>query len=123
MSRKRACLAVVAQFMVWLGTVGLVYLAVPELAPVYLTDNQGTGITDDMGNRMTTGADPDSAAARWRYDVWATISLIPITLGMGLQVWEPLTTLIRKQPSMTTNMTTSARNRRNKLITSDYYVA
>ena len=40
MSRKRACLAVVAQFMVWLGTVGLVYLAVPELAPVYLTDNQ-----------------------------------------------------------------------------------
>ena len=88
--RKRACIVVG-------GTVGLVYVAVPELAQVYLTDDQGTGMTDDKGTRITTGADPSSEAARWRYDVWATVCLVPITAGMVMQVWEPFTIMTRNR--------------------------
>lgn len=66
--RMRAGVAIGPQFMVWLGTVGLVYIAVPELVPVYLVDDRGTAMTDGMGNRLWTGVDPESTKAQARYD-------------------------------------------------------
>ncbi len=88
-SRKMATVAIVAQVLVWIGTIGLTFLAVPELVPSYMTDSAGNRLTDSGGNLFISGFEKSSVEANHRYLWLAVFWIIPITIGMALQVAGP----------------------------------
>jgi hypothetical protein len=82
-TRMKAVVALAAQFLVWGGTVGLVYVAVPKVVPLYLlSEPAGNPILSEDGIPIITGFDKASADARADYLFWSTACLVPMTIGI-----------------------------------------
>ncbi len=97
----RAWCTLTALVLIFAGTAVITLGGAPELLPVLLTADNGTQITDGVGNSMSARIDQASAAARQRYMQWAKPGMAVIALGMGMQALEPIGVILTAYRSRT----------------------
>lgn len=73
-----------ALLLIWIGTLLLVLVAIPEAIPVFLADGSGQVLTTDDGARLI--AEIDTSPIR-HYFWYALPAMAAITAGMLLQSW------------------------------------
>lgn len=74
----------VALMLIWIGTLLLVLVAIPEAIPIFLADDSGRVFTTDDGARLI--AETDTSLVR-HYFWYAIPAMAAITAGMFLQGW------------------------------------
>lgn len=82
---RTAILDVGALFLIWLGTLLLVLVAIPEATGALLLSGDGSMLLSPVDGAVLTAA-PDYAPL-WRYYAYAGPAMSLITLGMGWQAW------------------------------------
>ncbi len=82
---RTAALDIGALFLIWLGTLLLVLVAIPEATGALLLGSDGSILLSPVdGAALTARAD---YAPLWRYYACAGPAMSLITLGMGWQAW------------------------------------
>jgi len=95
--RCKAKIALTALALIWIGTAGMTFCGIPEIAGVSLLDNAGNELTDNAGNKLRSSPDR-SAVSAWNNYLWFAIpSFLLISIGMVLQGIEPFQIIVRKE--------------------------
>ncbi len=73
-----------ALLLIWLGTLGLVLIAIPDAVSFLLTTGEGLQLFGKDGAKLSSELD---TSARWHYYSRAGPAMAAITAGMFLQGW------------------------------------
>ena len=92
-TRESAWVALTALLLIWLGTFGMTFVSISEIAGARLSDSAGNEVKNSEGNNLYSR--PGRAALRARHlcYVYAIPGFALISVGMALQVIEPFQTI------------------------------